>query len=187
MEIYVIRHTHVVVGKDTCYGQSDVELAATFNEEAAQYKSQLPIDIDAVYCSPLLRCTELAKSLNFGNVQTESALLEMNFGTWEGQKWNDIDQTELNHWMADFVNVKTPNGENLQQLSERINQFMDKLRMRDHEKVLLVTHAGAIRCIWAYILNIPLDNIFKLPVDYEEILQFKLGKNKNFDAIKRTK
>ena len=63
--------------------------------------------------------------------------------------------------MADFVNVKTPNGENLLELAERVKLFLDELRNQQHNKVLLITHSGVIRCIWSYLLEIPLQNIFK--------------------------
>ena len=33
MEVYIIRHTPVAVGKDTCYGQSDVSLSETFIQD----------------------------------------------------------------------------------------------------------------------------------------------------------
>ena len=83
--------------------------------------------------------------------------------------------------------VKTeapPNGESLSDLAKRVNEFMDYLRPKKHEKVVLVTHAGVIRCIWAYLLDIPLHNVFKIPVDYDSVLRFKLGENPLFDSIK---
>jgi alpha-ribazole phosphatase len=64
---------------------------------------------------------------------------------------------------------------------------MDRLRMEEHKKVLLITHAGVIRCLWAYLLEIPLQNIFKIPVAYNEIFIFNLTKNSNTDSIKRIK
>lgn len=123
MEVYVIRHTQVALGKDTCYGQTDVPLADTFLQEVAQFSRQLSTDFDAVYCSPLQRCKDLAKALAFENVLFDSCLMEMNFGDWENQKWNEINQDELNHWMADFINVRTPNGENLTDLFKRVQLF----------------------------------------------------------------
>ena len=166
MEIYVIRHTPVATGKDTCYGQSNVPLSDTFIQDALQYKNRLPTDFDAIYCSPLLRCKDLAAALHFENIIFENALMEMNFGDWENKKWNDIDQSDLNNWMTDFVNVKTPNGENLTELFERVKSFVDNLRQVPFKKVLLITHAGVIRCLWTYLLEIPLQNIFKVPVEH---------------------
>ena len=185
MEVYIIRHTPVALGKDTCYGQSDVSLSETFIQDLAYYKKQLPTDFDVVYCSPLKRCKELAAALECKNIQFENLLMEMNFGDWENQKWNDINQKDLNFWMADFVNVKTPNGENLNELFNRVNLFIDKLKNKEYNKVLIISHAGVIRCIWSYILEIPLENIFKIPVGHNEIFVCKFSQNSMMDSIIR--
>lgn len=111
--------------------------------------------------------------------------MEMNFGDWEGKKWNQIDQIQLNTWMLDFVNVETPNGENLLNLFRRVSSILDELRNNPAQKVLLITHAGVIRCIFAYILDIPLHNLFKIPVEYQGILRFQLGKTPIEDSIKQ--
>ncbi len=184
MEIFVIRHTQVAV-KNTCYGQSNVSLADTFTAEVAQYKNDLPDGFDAVFCSPLERCRDLSNALNFDNIIFENTLMEMNFGDWEGKKWNDIEQAKLDVWMNDFVSEKTPNGENLLELFERVKLFLDNLRQQKFDKVLLITHAGVIRCLWAYLLEIPLQNIFKLPVGHNEIFICNLMTDKSFDSITR--
>lgn len=187
MEVYVIRHTPVATGKDTCYGQTDVPLADTFSEDAEHFKKKLPTDFDAVYCSPLQRCKDLVTTLNFNNISFDNALMEMNFGDWENKKWNDIDQDELNIWMTDFVKVKTPGGENLIELFDRVKSFVDNLKLQPFKKVLLITHAGVIRCIWAYLLEIPLQNIFKIPVGHNEIFICKLTDKIITDSIRQTK
>lgn len=185
MEVYIIRHTPVAVGKDTCYGQSNVTLADTFLQDVTQFKDQLPKDFDVVFCSPLDRCKALTLQLEFENIQYCDALMEMNFGDWENKNWNDINQDELNNWMSDFVNIKIPNGENLIELFERVKQFLDNLRLQNHKKVLLVTHAGVIRCIWAYLLEIPLQNIFKIPCDHGQIITVNLATDNKYDSIKK--
>jgi alpha-ribazole phosphatase len=187
MEIYVIRHTPVATGKDTCYGQSNVPLANTFLHDTEQFKNQLPTDFDTIYCSPLQRCKDLAEALKLNNVKFDDALMEMNFGDWENKKWNDINQNDLNNWMNDFVSIKTPNGENLLELFDRVKLFMDNLRKQQHKKILLIIHAGVIRCLWAYLLNIPLQNIFKIPVGHNEIFIFNLTDSTITDNIKRTR
>ncbi|MEM9991085.1 MAG: alpha-ribazole phosphatase [Bacteroidota bacterium] len=187
MEVYVIRHTPVAVDKSICYGQTNVPLASTFLEDAAATRRQLPDKFDAVYSSPLERCKNLATTLKVGKIHSDERLLEVNFGDWEGVAWHAIDQETLNNWMFDFVNVAPPKGENLNSLNHRVGLFLEELRQRDLERVLLVTHAGVIRCIWANLLEIPLKNIFKIPVAYGEVFAFRLGKNTTLDSIFRLK
>lgn len=184
MQIFVIRHTKVLAGRETCYGQTNVPLAETFAEEAAEIKAKLPNDFDAIFCSTLERCKVLALEMQLENVQHDEALKEFNFGDWENKLWNDIDPNELNIWMEDFVNLPTPNGENVLALYNRVAHFLDEMRSQNYEKVLLVTHAGVIRCIWSYLLEMPVKNMFKIPVGFGEILIFNLGKEKVMDSIK---
>jgi alpha-ribazole phosphatase len=183
MQIFVTRHTKVIAGRETCYGQTNVPLADSFIDEAAEIKEKLPDGFDAIFCSTLDRCKLLALELQLENVQHDERLVEFNFGDWENKLWNDLDQNELNTWMQDFVNLPTPNGENVLALYERVSSFLEEMRSKKHEKILLVTHAGVIRCIWSYLLEMPVKNMFKIPVGFGEILVFNLGVEKNLDSI----
>ncbi len=185
MQIFVTRHTKVIVGRETCYGQTNVALANSFKEEAVAIKEKLPNDFDAVFCSTLERCKLLATEMQLENVQHDERLIEFNFGNWENKLWNDIDQEALNTWMQDFVNIPTPNGENVLALYERVASFLDEMRGKKHKKILLVTHAGVIRCMWSYLLEMPVKNIFKIPVGFGEIFVFNLGEARVMDAVKQ--
>ena len=62
MDIVLVRHTSVGVPKGTCYGWSDVPVAETFEDEAAETKRNLGTDaFDAVFSSPLTRARKLAE------------------------------------------------------------------------------------------------------------------------------
>lgn len=185
MEIYVVRHTKVTVGRETCYGQTDVAVAESFLEEAAAIKKLLPNNFDAVYCSPLTRCKLLATELAHESVIFDARLKEMHFGDWENKKWNDIDQQNLNEWMQDYVTINAPGGENLGELYKRIEQFLERLISLQHEKILIVCHAGVIRCMWTYILKMPLKNMFKIPIGFGEIFVFNLDADEDFNVITR--
>ena len=89
--------------------------------------------------------------------------------------------------MDDFVTTPAPNGESLRDVFKRTERFMNHLRKQDHEKVLIITHAGIIRCIWVYVIELKLENIFKLPVDYNELFVIHLGRDSSEDFIKRMK
>lgn len=183
MEIYVIRHTEVDVEKGCCYGQSDVDLSQDYLQHIDQVKSKLPSEFDQVYSSPLTRCRILAQHITTTEIEYHNSLMEMHFGTWENQTWDSINDLQLQEWMDDFVYTKTPEGESLELLYKRVSLFIDELRSQKHQRIALVTHAGVVRCIWAYLLDIPLENIFKIPINYGEGMVFKLGEVKEFDQI----
>ena len=57
MEIILIRHTSVDVPRGTCYGQTDVPVRDTFEQEAELTRRSLEqfLPFDKVYSSPLTR------------------------------------------------------------------------------------------------------------------------------------
>ncbi len=172
MEIYLVRHTTPDVSKGTCYGQSDLGLSSSFNEESRLVLAQLPTDVDIVYTSPLSRCDELAKLIAGKEIIQAPQLQEMNFGKWEMQLWSSIPQQELDPWMEDFVYQAVPNGESMTQLADRVLDCYDTILSRKAGKIVIVTHAGPIRVILSKMHDTPLKEAFeRYQVDYGEVIR----------------
>ena len=168
MELHFIRHTPVDLESGICYGQSDVDLNSEFPKYIQILKSKINEDYDSVICSPLQRCTKVTNALGFKNYATDERIKEINFGDWELQNWNNIDRKSIDEWSKNLVNYRIPNGESLEDLYKRVKDFYDEITSRDYERILVVTHAGVIRCIWSLILEIPLQNVMKIPVGFGE-------------------
>ncbi len=176
MEVYLIRHTTPFIEKGICYEQSDLEVDVNhFESELKIIQEKLPPDFDAVFTSPLQRCTTLAEKMSLNSI-SDNRLMEINFGEWELKKWNEISKEQLQDWTDDLVHYKPKNGESLLELNTRVEIFIEELLQSNHNKILLVTHAGIIRCFWKYILKIPLKNCMKIPVDFGEVLALHLDK-----------
>ncbi|MCH8474129.1 MAG: alpha-ribazole phosphatase [Opitutales bacterium] len=183
MELTVVRHTRVAVPKGLCYGRSEVPLASTFAEEVRALRNKLDFPFDTVWSSPAERCHKLALALEVKGPILEPALWEMDFGSWEGCWWDEIDAEGLNTWMSNFVKVAPPRGESLETFNRRVGVWLESLRQASGHKGLIITHAGTIRCLWANLLGIPLENLFRLPVGYGEVMRFQLGKDPTGDRI----
>ncbi|MCC5788630.1 MAG: alpha-ribazole phosphatase [Opitutales bacterium] len=183
MELTVVRHTRVAVPKGVCYGRSEVPLASTFAEEAKALRDRLDFPFDGVWCSPSERCQKLAAALEVHRPSLEPALREMDFGSWEGRRWDEIDAETLNAWMTDFVKVAPPGGESLDAFNRRVGTWLESLRPASGQKGLIIAHAGTIRCLWANLLGIPLANLFRLQIGYGEVLKFQLGRDPTGDQI----
>ena len=95
MEIYLVRHTTPNIEKGICYGQTDLDIAETFEDEAEKVITNLNnLKGAKVYSSPLIRCKKLAKKINT-QVTEDERLKEINFGDWELIKWDDINRDDL--------------------------------------------------------------------------------------------
>lgn len=173
MEIYLIRHTVPAIKKGVCYGQSDLDISNTFENESTQILNSIQFDSTTkIYSSPLKRCVKLAQKFS-NNITIDDRLMEINFGDWELKKWDDIPRKESDSWMQDFVNVSTPNGEAYKDLSKRANQVFLEITKNETPKIIIVTHAGVIRSIVSKINDIPLSKSFDLKIEYGQIFKIK--------------
>lgn len=165
MEIYLIRHTTPAIEAGLCYGQSDLDVAASFEEEAAVVRQYVPASIPIIYSSPLQRCSKLARHVfPRGVIRYHDDLKELHCGNWEMQAWDAIPRQELDPWMNDFVNVIIPGGESYMHLYSRTSRCFDTIS-REEGPIAIFTHGGVIRSILAYISGTELKesfNIFKL-------------------------
>ena len=171
MEIYLIRHPTPAIAAGICYGQTDIEVAESFEEEAKLIQQQLP-DIINIYSSPLKRCRQLANHI-YPDVTITFAddLKEMHFGEWELQPWDQIPNEPLEVWMKDFVNVRVPSGENYLDLYNRTITFYNHI-INKNQSAAIFTHSGNIRSILSYVNNVPLEESFsKFKIGYGEVVR----------------
>lgn len=187
MDITLIRHTEVAVGRAVCYGQSDVALADTYAAQYDRLLAHLPPHPDVVFSSPLSRCHRLALDLANGRpLRLDDRLKEFHFGDWEGLPWSAIPREALDPWMADFVNVRVPNGETFSELYARTSAFWHDsvlpLAAGDAPpSVLIVTHGGVIRALLCLFLGLSLQHAYRIQLDYGSAT--KLTTNGSFYTI----
>lgn len=177
MIITAIRHTSVDVPSGICYGKTDVPLALTFRSELDSIRQKLADEtFDAVFSSPLSRCTKLATEL-FPEEQLRSdhRLTELDFGDWEMTPWNTIfESPEGKVWFGNYTRACCPNGESLIDLISRTKMFLDDLKEMKHERIVLLTHAGVIRALMCLIQHKTPEEAFQTPLVYGQILSFNL-------------
>lgn len=173
MEIYLIRHTTPEIEKGICYGQSDILLARDFKLEAKHILTKIPSTTQVIYTSPLLRCSALAEFIKSSTqfpMITDSRLKELNFGDWEMKAWNDIEPSHLFKWMNSYETEPCPNGESYADLVIRVKDFIEDLKKRKHDTVVVVTHGGVIKTFHAVLRGISLRAAMDVKVLYGEVI-----------------
>jgi alpha-ribazole phosphatase len=178
MEVYLVRHTETVCKKGICYGQSDVGIIEPYDQIFSEIVRKLPQEAK-LYSSPLKRCKILANYIlehtNTDAIVEDSRLMEMNFGDWELQQWNDIPKDILDPWMNDFVSVAAPNGESFIDVDNRVWDFIsNEIQFQKTKPVIIVAHSGVIRSILCRINKIPLQDAFKSVLDYGAVIKIEL-------------
>ena len=146
MEVILARHTSVDVPKGTCYGQTDVPVRDTFEQEAEETRKSLEryMPFDKVFTSPLTRAAKLAAYCGFPDAQPDARLLEMNMGEWEMQLYDEIQDPHLQEWYDDYMHQPTTGGESFLQQYQRVASFLDELKGLPYQRVAIFAHAGVL-------------------------------------------
>ncbi len=177
MKLTLIRHTSLQTSAGICYGQSDVDVATSFVNEAESTKEKLAgTAFDAVYTSPLQRCVKLANALKLGEPIEDARLMELNFGDWELQAWDDMPRDLFDAWAHDYANIAPPNGETFSQLQQRGLNFLEEILAKHaNEHIAVISHGGTIRALLAHVLNMPLKGLFRFTIDYGSVTQLNFS------------
>ncbi|WP_137896729.1 histidine phosphatase family protein [Ramlibacter sp. 2FC] len=151
MTLWLIRHARPLVAPGVCYGALDVPAEPQDTRRAAErLAGALPPGL-ALRCSPRQRCQQLAGALTALRPDlactTDPRLAEMDFGAWEGQRWEALGAAALAAWSADFAQHRPGGGESVQTFMRRVGAAWDEARAARLEGQALgwITHAGVIR------------------------------------------
>jgi len=177
VQIFLIRHPQPAVASSICYGQSDINLANDsllhLKALAQSLRKQLP-DNFLLYSSPLLRCRALADTLHTQAIY-DNRLKEMYFGEWEMCLWSNIPRQQLNYWAADPLHYVIPSGESVMQMQERVLAFIKDMQEQKIGNLVLVTHAGVMKILFAQAKKLPINEWMNQHFDYGSLHQIELN------------
>lgn len=147
----VLRHPAVIGGDGICYGSLDLEADPAATAAILQaHASRLPAM--PIVSSPRQRCTVLAARFadRFGTgFEIDDRLREIDFGAWEGRRWDQIDRRALDEWAANPLHFQPPGGESATMLLARVAGFAADRPGQASHPLLIVTHGGVIRAMMA--------------------------------------
>lgn len=176
MKVYLVRHTSVDVAPGTCYGQTDVPLRASFQEEAEACKKALQDTgkhFSRIYTSPLSRCTRLAAYCGFPEAERDERLKEMNMGEWEMQRFEEITDPRIQEWYDDYLRVRTTGGESFMDVLARVSDFFDHLD-RTSGPALVFAHGGVLVAAQVYAGKVKLEDAMKALPPYGGMVEIDL-------------
>ena len=154
LPLLLMRHAQPLIACGVCYGATDIEVDKVATQLAARQLAPLLAPGAQLWCSPLRRCLQLAQGLRALRpdlaFRQDDRLAEMDFGDWEGWRWSDIPQAELDAWTAQFWQLRFGGRESVAELMCRVGAAWRDARASPLP-VAWVTHAGVIRAarLWA--------------------------------------
>lgn len=163
--IYIVRHGETDYNRQGIVQGSgvDASLNALGRQQArAFYEKYREIAFDAVLTSRLRRTHETMAPFIEGGLPWEqfAEINEMNWGIHEGKKATpemakQYDSIKHAWEMGDF-DAKLPRGESAAELAARLQQFIQHLRQRPEEKLLVCSHGRAMCCLVTLLKDLSL-------------------------------
>lgn len=145
-KIYLARHGETrwsVSGQHT--GTSDIPLTQQGEKNAKRLSKRLEgLAFKKVLSSPLQRAIKTGELAGFGDqLSIDPDLIEWNYGDYEGMTTVDIQKNNPN-WF--IFRDGCPHGESPQQIAERCDRMIKKLRAIDGN-ILIFAHAHILRML----------------------------------------
>jgi alpha-ribazole phosphatase len=156
LKLYLVRHGESAWNVKHLYtGQTDVPLSQLGEIQAARVAGKLSgLSFDAVYASPLKRAHDTAKPIAAAlemPLRLDARLAEIHHGAWEGNPAAVIREQyadEYLAWRTQPHRVQMPDGESLEDVSNRVQEFLQEV-LAEHSdgSVLIVSHDAVLRVI----------------------------------------
>lgn len=150
IRLALLRHGHTPWNRaGRIQGRTDIPLDPEAAQDLAQQCLPAPWDTADLWSSPLLRATQTATLVTGKLAHTSPALIEMNWGEWEGQHGKDLladpaqDYRHIEDWGWHYT---PPGGEPPAALRARLLPWAQTLT-RD---TVAVCHIGVMRVLMAH-------------------------------------
>jgi broad specificity phosphatase PhoE len=180
--LYYVRHGETDWNRAQRYqGQRDIPINATGRAQAKANGRLLAAalgdgaaHLDYV-ASPLKRASETMEILRAElwldrrAYRTDDRLMEINYGSWEGQPWADMairDAAGYAARQADVWNWRPPSGESYQMLAERVGAWLAEVA----GDTVVVAHGGVSRALRAILFDLSAPEVMRLEVPQDRIL-----------------
>ena len=171
MRLILVRHPKPLCEKGICYGRLDLECEPQALLEAVQKLAKLA-PASRVFTSPARRARDLATRLGTQLI-VDDRLQELDFGDWEGRRWQDLEREAIDAWRRGLPDSAPPNGETLTAMAERCASWLKSLQPSE-SPILAITHAGPIRVIRAILEGKEILTSFADPVPFATPIELRL-------------
>ncbi len=174
LKLIVIRHAESEWNPIGRYqGLLDPDLTERGVQQAKRLAEALKGEnISVLFASPLKRTFKTAQiigeTLGLEPVE-EERIIEINHGVWSGMLVEEVKQKfpkDFEMWLKEPHKVKFPDGESLQDVFNRVKDFLNDILQKYNEKtVAIVSHTVPIRCLYCAVLDVDLSKFWSFGCD----------------------
>ena len=144
MKVYIVRHGEVLHNALKIYNNENEDLNENGVKQAEELKYKIKdLEFDVIISSPLIRAKHTAEIININNKEiiTDNRLEERNPGSLSGQP---LEVTNREEYWNYYTEIQYGTSENIQEFFKRVYNFLDELKTKDYECVLIVAHSGVL-------------------------------------------
>ena len=135
-------------------GRRDVPLSDRGRADVATWRERFRLDNAALatapwYSSPLVRAVETAEIISGRPPQCDAALIEMDWGEWEGLRLAELRErygAEFARNEAAGLDFQPRGGESPRDVRARVVPWLAAMA-RAHDSIVAVTHNGVLRAV----------------------------------------
>ena len=160
MKIYLVRHGQSGPNMQNVYNLKTSDINVVGIKQAEELKELIKdINYDVVISSPLIRAKHTAQIINDNRKEIlfDDRLKERDGGDLEGKSQSLVDRED--YWNY-YSTTNYGNEERIPHLFERVASFIEELKDKEYENVLIVAHSGVYKAFYAYFNGIPKDGKF---------------------------
>lgn len=154
MKVALVRHGQTEENfRNRLQGRSNHILNETGKRQAQRLREKIKNkEYDICYTSPLARCVETAMILIGDRVlmELDERLVERNLGKLEGHARSEYD-TDF-YWDYD-LNTNENEVEPVHDLFKRCEEFLNSLKEKNYQSVLIVSHSAIYRTLRYLLTN----------------------------------
>ena len=150
MKVYIVRHGEVPHNVLKQYDRRNDDLTETGLMQARELREKIKdMNFDIVICSPLSRAMHTANIINNNKnkIIFDNRLKERNCGDLGGKP---IEVTNREEYWDYNTTIQYGTAENIKLFFDRVWEFLDELKTKNYESVLVVAHSGVSKAFSGY-------------------------------------
>jgi broad specificity phosphatase PhoE len=167
-EVFIYRHGETELNRKGIVQGSGIDpsLNDTGRKQAkAFFEAYRKLDFQAVITSTLRRTHETASPFIELGIpwQQFSEIDEISWGIHEGKaaqpELRKTYRRVVDSWNKGEFDARIPEGESAQDMADRLGRFIEHLKLREEQRILVCSHGRAMRCLMCLLRNQPIQHM----------------------------
>lgn len=174
MKIYIVRHGQTTTNALSYHSLENDDLTELGIRQAEELREQIKnMEFDIIICSPLIRTRHTANIININNnkIVYDDRIKERDPANLGGKSRENENRDE--YWNY-YTEIQYGTSENIKEFFKRVYNFLDELKTKNYENILIVAHSGVAKAFSGYFDGIQDGKFLKRGLKNCEIKEYEL-------------